>query len=51
MKHKDGHWVWFDMATKLFKDSNGNLKGISVSRDITEKKISRAKIEGVRRKI
>ena len=38
LKHKDGHWIWFDMKTKLFKDSKGNFKGLSVSSDITEKK-------------
>ena len=46
IKHKDGYWIWFDILTKVLKDSSGELKGLVISRDITEKK----KIEELKQK-
>lgn len=39
-KHKDGHWVWLEVRGKAFLDKNGERKGLTVSRDITERKKS-----------
>ncbi len=37
-KHKDGHWVWLEVRGKTFIDKNGERKGLTVSRDVTERK-------------
>jgi PAS domain S-box-containing protein len=34
--HKDGHWVWLEVKGKTFIDTDGQLKGILISRDISE---------------
>ncbi|TFF99608.1 MAG: PAS domain-containing sensor histidine kinase [Promethearchaeota archaeon] len=36
--HKDGHWVWLETKGKTFKDREGRLKGLFISRDITKQK-------------
>jgi PAS domain S-box-containing protein len=38
LKHKDGHWVWFEVRGKTFLDKDGKLKALLVSRDFTERK-------------
>ena len=37
-RHKDGHWVWLESRGKTFTDNKGKIKGIIISRDITERK-------------
>jgi len=37
-KHKDEHWLWFESSGHTFIDRDGELKGIIISRDITERK-------------
>ncbi len=38
LRHKDGHYVWFDIRAKRFKDSKGNWKGLGIAREITDRK-------------
>jgi len=37
-RHKDGHYVWFDIKGRTFRNEHGEQKGIIVSRDITERR-------------
>jgi len=37
-KHKNGGWRWLESAGKFFKTSNGELRWVIDSRDITERK-------------
>ncbi|MFO8019682.1 MAG: PAS domain S-box protein [Promethearchaeia archaeon] len=43
-RDKDGHWVWLESRGKTFTDNKGNLKGIIISRDITERKKTKKKL-------
>lgn len=38
IKHKTGHYLWFELKGKIFIDKDGERKGIIVSRDITKRK-------------
>ncbi|MFX1340287.1 MAG: PAS domain S-box protein, partial [Promethearchaeota archaeon] len=44
-KHKDGHWIWFDVFAKEFFDKYGNSHGLIVSRDIRERKLAELKLK------
>ena len=37
-KHKNGDWIWLESAGKKFKSASGEIRGVIVSRDITERK-------------
>ena len=37
-KHKDGHCVWLEVKGRTFLTKNNEIKGILISRDITERK-------------
>ena len=37
-RHKDGHWLWFEVKGKRFIDKDGNKKMLFISRDISERK-------------
>jgi len=37
-KHKDDSWLWFECSGHTFIDRDGELKGIVISRDISERK-------------
>jgi two-component system, sporulation sensor kinase E len=37
-KHKNGEWLWFESAGKKFTSAGGDVRGVIVSRDITERK-------------
>ncbi|MFX1276374.1 MAG: PAS domain S-box protein [Promethearchaeota archaeon] len=37
MKHKEGNYLWMDVRGKIFYDSDGELRYLLVSRDITER--------------
>ncbi|MFW9968771.1 MAG: PAS domain S-box protein, partial [Candidatus Odinarchaeota archaeon] len=37
-KHKDGNYKWFEFAGKIFYDSKGEKKILSIARDISESK-------------
>ncbi|MFX1298670.1 MAG: PAS domain S-box protein [Promethearchaeota archaeon] len=45
LKHKDGHWVWFESKGAIFHDSEGELKALIISRDISERKIVEKKLK------
>jgi len=36
--HKDGHYLWTESAGSVYKDIDGNLKGIIIIRDISTRK-------------
>ena len=38
MRHKKGYYLWFEVKTKMFKDEQGKLKYLFISRDITERR-------------
>ncbi len=38
VRHKDGHYLWFEHKGKTFVDTDGKKKAIIISRDITERK-------------
>ena len=44
MRHKNGHYIWFDIRGKRFRDSKGNWKGLGIARDITEHKKAEKKL-------
>jgi PAS domain S-box-containing protein len=37
-KHKNGEWLWLESAGKKFRSASGEIRGVIVSRDITERK-------------
>ena len=37
-RHKEGHWIWFEVKGKRFIDRDGNRKMLFISRDISERK-------------
>ncbi|MFQ5865902.1 MAG: PAS domain S-box protein [bacterium] len=37
-QHKNGEWRWFESAGKPYKNTNGEVRGIAVCRDISERK-------------
>ncbi|MHA1257639.1 MAG: PAS domain-containing sensor histidine kinase, partial [Promethearchaeota archaeon] len=44
-KKKDGTWIWLEMRGKKFIDTNGEPKGVIISRDITKSKIAEKKLK------
>jgi len=44
-KHKDGYWVWLEIKGKTFKNAIGELKGLLIARDITERKQAEYKLK------
>jgi two-component system sensor histidine kinase/response regulator len=49
-KHKNGHWIWIEAKGQTFMDSDGNLKAIIISRDVSERKLNEQKIQESERK-
>ena len=45
IKHKNGQWIWFDMRAKLIENDRGDLKGLVIARDITERKETEKKLK------
>lgn len=45
IKHKDGHWLWFETTTGRYIDKNGEIKGIVIARDINDRKIAEEKLK------
>jgi PAS domain S-box-containing protein len=37
-RHKDGHWLWFEIKGKKFIGKDGNEKMLFIARDISERK-------------
>ncbi len=38
LRHKQGHYLWFEFKGKRFIDKEGKIKGLLIARDITERK-------------
>ncbi|MFX1418765.1 MAG: PAS domain S-box protein [Promethearchaeota archaeon] len=38
VRHRNGHWIWFEIKVRMFKDKKGNTKYLFISREITERK-------------
>ena len=49
-KHSDGRWIWIEAKGQTFKDSDGNLKAIIISRDISERKLNELRLQESERK-
>jgi PAS domain S-box-containing protein len=45
LRHKNGNYIWVETKGSAFKDSDGQLKAITVSRDITERKKAEQKLK------
>jgi PAS domain S-box-containing protein len=45
IKHKDGHILWFETKGRTFRDKNGVVKMLAVSRDITEMKSTEERLK------
>ncbi|NVM01799.1 MAG: PAS domain S-box protein [Candidatus Helarchaeota archaeon] len=45
VKHKNGHYIYLEVNGRAFKDSNGKIKMLTISRDVTEKKVSEQKLK------
>ena len=49
VKHGDGHWVWIEASTRLvFDELSGKYHEISVSRDVTERKMAELELLAAR---
>ena len=49
-RHNDGHWIWIEAKGQIFKDSDGNLKAIIISRDVSERKLNEQRLQESERK-
>ena len=49
LKHKQGNYLWFEFKGKKFLDPKGNIKGLLIGRDITERKVSEKKLRDLNR--
>ncbi|MFW9874274.1 MAG: PAS domain S-box protein [Candidatus Thorarchaeota archaeon] len=47
VKHKDGHYSWFEVKGKTFQNAKGELNALLISRDITERKKSEEKLKEI----
>ena len=45
IKNKNGHWLWFEVKAKSFKDNKGKQKYLLISREITERKKAEEKLK------
>ena len=45
MRHKEGHYLWFEETVKMFNDEEGKQKYLFISRDITDKKIAEVRLK------
>ncbi|MDH3211405.1 MAG: PAS domain S-box protein, partial [Myxococcales bacterium] len=39
-RHKAGHWVWLEGTTSTYRDADGSVRIVALSRDVTEMKIA-----------
>ncbi len=44
-KHKNGTWIWMDIKSKMYFDNEGNLKILTISREITDRKKAEQKLK------
>ena len=45
LRRKDGKYIWFDIKGRTFRDKEGNLKGLMIARDMTERRESELKLK------
>jgi PAS domain S-box-containing protein len=45
LRHKNGNYIWVETKGRTFKGSDGLLKALTVSRDITERKLSEQRLK------
>jgi len=50
-RHKKGHWIWFEVKAKMYKNERGCTKYLIISRDITERKKSEHILEDRAKKL
>ncbi|MCK4380065.1 MAG: PAS domain S-box protein, partial [Candidatus Lokiarchaeota archaeon] len=44
IRHQKGHYIWFEVKGKAFLNNKGELKGILIARNITERKHAEEKL-------
>ncbi len=44
-KHKDGRWIWLESRGKTFVDSFGKLKGLLISRDVSDIRLAQESLK------
>jgi len=45
IRHRDGHYLWIQLRGKLFKSSDGEVKGVIIGRDVTDHKLSEERLK------
>jgi len=45
LRHRNGNYIWVDTTGSVFKGSDDQLRAITVSRDITERKLSEQRLK------
>lgn len=48
-RHRNGEWRWFESTSKIFRTAAGEVRVVTVSRDITERKWAEQRIEHLNR--
>ena len=47
IRHKDGHWLWFEWRSHTILDMNGGKKWFTITRDITNRKLAEEKYKNL----
>ncbi len=47
IRHKDGHWVWFEWRGHTFTDIDGRKKWLIIARDISNRKLTEEKYKNL----
>lgn len=45
LKHKNGHYIWFEFNGQKYLDYKGNIKGLLIIRDISDRKSAEQKLK------
>jgi PAS domain S-box-containing protein len=48
-QHRNGEWRWFESTSKIFRTAAGEVRAVTVSRDVTERKWAEQRIEHLNR--
>jgi PAS domain S-box-containing protein len=52
IRHKDGHYLWLEVSSRVIRDTGGNVQKIlTVSRDVTERKKSESTLAFAQRMV
>ncbi|MFX0071991.1 MAG: PAS domain S-box protein, partial [Candidatus Hermodarchaeota archaeon] len=45
LRHKDGHYIWFEIKGQRYTDQRGENKGLLICREITKRKLTEQKLK------